>query len=167
MGLNEIPVALHMMGDMVWSFTFTVSRGCPTTREQSPPTPPARRFARGMSRWSWGSGWGLFLDMGTSLGNLLTLGTGTSRGCRWPVSNDSMTLYRLKRLITWKVYYKFGYSCCVCIQVPGVGVSWAALHFMGHCALLSWIRRRFSYAANVANASSFAIFKFANSHITY
>ena len=28
-------------------FTLTVSRGCPTTREASPPTPPANRLAPG------------------------------------------------------------------------------------------------------------------------
>ena len=28
-------------------FTFTVSKGCPTTREASPPTPPANKLAPG------------------------------------------------------------------------------------------------------------------------
>jgi len=33
--------------DIVWSRTFTVSKGCPTTREASPPTPPANKLAPG------------------------------------------------------------------------------------------------------------------------
>jgi len=33
--------------DIVWRRTFTVSKGCPTTREASPPTPPANKLAPG------------------------------------------------------------------------------------------------------------------------
>ena len=31
----------------IFSFTLTVSKGCPMTREASPPTPPANKFAPG------------------------------------------------------------------------------------------------------------------------
>jgi len=32
---------------MVWRRTLTVSKGCPTTREARPPTPPANKLAPG------------------------------------------------------------------------------------------------------------------------